>query len=262
MKLKMIVAALAFAAAGSANAAISPSTSGNGELFVVVEDTIAGYSFVGDLGIAMDSFDASVNQSFVLTDWSQWSAFNTAIGGNLSNATFAVMAVDSTGTAAGADRLWTSSSAKYVVAEDIAATKSAQLGAATTQADMLLGNLNINNGTLGGDMDTVANGSAYATTGSAGYWDDNEGDSLKAKLPFSQFTSASEAANFGFMVTGGTQSSLTLINYTEAAGQWSIQGGNLNYAMATAPVPEPETYALMLAGLGLVGFMARRRNAA
>lgn len=28
-----------------------------------------------------------------------------------------------------------------------------------------------------------------------------------------------------------------------------------------APVPEPETYAMMLAGLALVGFAARRRNA-
>ncbi|MFN4064546.1 MAG: PEP-CTERM sorting domain-containing protein [Parazoarcus communis] len=25
-------------------------------------------------------------------------------------------------------------------------------------------------------------------------------------------------------------------------------------------MPEPETYAMLLAGLGLVGFMARRRN--
>ncbi len=28
----------------------------------------------------------------------------------------------------------------------------------------------------------------------------------------------------------------------------------------TAPVPEPETYALMLAGLGIIGFMGRRRR--
>jgi hypothetical protein len=29
-----------------------------------------------------------------------------------------------------------------------------------------------------------------------------------------------------------------------------------------AAIPEPETYALMLAGLGLLGFVARRRRAA
>jgi hypothetical protein len=27
-----------------------------------------------------------------------------------------------------------------------------------------------------------------------------------------------------------------------------------------APVPEPETYAMMLMGLGLMGFVARRRK--
>jgi len=32
--------------------------------------------------------------------------------------------------------------------------------------------------------------------------------------------------------------------------------------VALAPVPEPETYAMMLGGLGLLGFMARRRKAA
>ena len=32
------------------------------------------------------------------------------------------------------------------------------------------------------------------------------------------------------------------------------------FTQSLAPIPEPETYALMLAGLGLLGFMARRRK--
>ena len=34
------------------------------------------------------------------------------------------------------------------------------------------------------------------------------------------------------------------------------------YSVTLAPVPEPETYALLLAGLGMVGTIARRRRIA
>jgi len=46
-------------------------------------------------------------------------------------------------------------------------------------------------------------------------------------------------------------------------GLSSQQVGNRNNPgvwSTTAPVPEPETYAMMLAGLGLLGFVARRRK--
>jgi hypothetical protein len=36
---------------------------------------------------------------------------------------------------------------------------------------------------------------------------------------------------------------------------------NDGQVIAMGVIPEPETYALMLAGLGLIGFMGQRKNA-
>lgn len=46
-------------------------------------------------------------------------------------------------------------------------------------------------------------------------------------------------------------------------GNYSIgllQSGKYQDVVTVTPVPEPETYAMMLAGLGLMGFVARRRK--
>ena len=46
-----------------------------------------------------------------------------------------------------------------------------------------------------------------------------------------------------------------------ANGSYLYDQANINVELsAAAPVPEPETYALMLAGLGVIGFVARRRQ--
>lgn len=63
---------------------------------------------------------------------------------------------------------------------------------------------------------------------------------------------------FSFTVTGTGLDKLTF----KAAGINDSYGGSLDNVTLTAAVPEPETYAMMLFGLGLVGFAARRKGTA
>ena len=43
--------------------------------------------------------------------------------------------------------------------------------------------------------------------------------------------------------------------------RWNASNPGDHVRVFTAAIPEPQTYALMLAGLAAVGFMARRRRA-
>jgi hypothetical protein len=67
----------------------------------------------------------------------------------------------------------------------------------------------------------------------------------------------------------GTSDSLGMIIFTGGQGQAlptlsfdvvSIEQPSMALAAVSAPVPEPENYAMFLAGLGLIGAIARRRS--
>ena len=76
----------------------------------------------------------------------------------------------------------------------------------------------------------------------------------------------SQFKTLGGLVGDGMNANTRLFTITGTGGTLinsiTFKSSNIAFEVATAPIPEPETYALMLAGLGAVGFMARRRRAA
>ena len=64
-----------------------------------------------------------------------------------------------------------------------------------------------------------------------------------------------DGTHYGFAEFAGT--------FLTSYGFESMPGVGIDVGAAlAAPVPEPETYALLLAGLGVIGLMSRRRKAA
>lgn len=107
------------------------------------------------------------------------------------------------------------------------------------------------------------------------YWSNNAAPNLHdGSTSFINFShdglgwsgSTVEGSIFATLVAGGLDVRATHLFFR--AGEYngfgdSTNGSNNDYlvwGVGVAPIPEPETYALLLAGLGLLGFAAQRRR--
>ncbi|MTV39943.1 FxDxF family PEP-CTERM protein [Duganella radicis] len=66
---------------------------------------------------------------------------------------------------------------------------------------------------------------------------------------------------YSFSFTTGATAGSQLLTFSSVGGD-GYSGAVLDNVSLAAAVPEPETYAMLLAGLGLVGFAARRKKQA
>ncbi len=137
-----------------------------------------------------------------------------------------------------------------------------------SNADASSGNAWFDNGT---GMDKFANLSGFDSTGKfdGSYAAGNGILSGQAKaLPFYMVVASSTdpfakatMAPFGYDLDGDGVIEFGNADGLNEYGLWTLQGSTLTFSNpAVAAVPEAETYAMMLAGLGLVGFMVRRRR--
>ncbi len=288
MKLKLIAAALAFAATGNAFAitAADDVSSGNSFLLLTVLDSSynggVGRAYIRSLEVGMNDFgtmnqlaafpgsirDDGVNNADGQT-WSggaAWTSFVTGVS-DVNALTWDVTALDSNGTSA-------------LNQKRVLTTSNTNLQTAVANAGVLFNNNSI---TLAGTNQDVYWDAAIAALGNgtevvvddgasnafaigAGKHSNNLGGQITA---INTMTNIGDADGMGFYYLTRSSASNTAEAVAKAYGDGAdldyrfslASNGTLTYAApVAAPVPEADTYALMLAGLGLVGFLARRRK--
>ncbi|MQY51002.1 PEP-CTERM sorting domain-containing protein [Rhodocyclus gracilis] len=251
-KLKMIAAAAAMVVAGGASAApINNGANGNGDLFFNIWDRTGSYT--RNLGIDLNSFETLVATGKTNLVFGADTLLTSFLGTHTGALNWNVLATDKQGavrvleTAQAAAKLTNKDSNIVVTAagqttalvtginSKLAASNSAIYGTADTGY--------INRATSGSNVGiSVINNNIGWTTAALGTLNNNSfanGLLLKEALGNATGITAIQIATLG----GGD---------TRA---W-FKDGTLTIAAA---VPEPESYAMLLAGLGMLGFMARRR---
>lgn len=269
LQLKALVAALGIALAGGANAEITYSATGNGELIFTVYDMGADLaSNADDRAYVRDlNMGALVNGSVAGGELNHWASvstspapilnpdkllpttpgFNVAADANLSaflagssdlsRLRWNIAAADSNGT----DRfLITADSISDAQTPIIANFRNfGQSG-----ADVYVANIN---SSLGSNESAILNG------GDA--WINLWGDNVAGRTAFSTTAGLGGSLNFFLLSEKSTFGSTTAKVTVQQFEQWQLgNDGTLVYA-----VPEPGTWAMLAAGLLMVGGIARRR---
>lgn len=287
MKLQTIVAALALAATGAANASLNDFTTGNSSLAFIAYDSVAtgantavGSVFV-DLGLNLNDFDPRVAGNLAGANNKVVWNFNTNTitkNGTLVNATNDFSSFAAFISANGVDAKW------GVIAADSISVPQRVLTTGTPTATQL--NQQNSSATAGSlavqSLYVTTNGLLNSSVDNASYFANNAAD--VAYIPVGTnfgpngnwvnkqkwaAVTANNQTNFTLndgdgseLVVGASEAGWDTTGLLNDKGTWTLDkaAGTLTWQTAVA-VPEPSTYVLALVGLAAMGAVARRRAA-
>lgn len=260
MNFKKIVSATLFTLlASNAIAKIDDSvaTSGSGELFLTIIDSVGERSYTRDLGISLSDFisGVSIGQIWSFTNDTNLNTFITETS-NFNQLEWNIGALDGTGL-----NRYLSSIGLNSVMPSFSNFTTARFN---DNSDIYLANVNTlgshPNTNNGSSIATIADGLAYA--GSA-VWGGNFGGVATGFNNLININDKSELILFEQWSTTTANRFLpgnsTFMTFNDMKYQVDYDGASFN--IAPAPVPEPETYALMGLGLIVLGSSLCRKNA-
>lgn len=269
--LKTLAAAVVMAAAATGAQAdiVTGSVAGNGELFFSIWDangsytrglsTLIGTPTAAQTTAGYTSFEGALAATGNIDlSWAADAKLNTWLASaDVATLKWSIVANDTQG----ANRLLTT----YTAPEPVTTKSNNVIFAGSANVTQFLNAVNaIMPNTVGASVTTAAGTAAYAgnTSGTTPF-----SDTVAGKLNFSNAGSLANnsfASGLGFMRIDAAANNTSASLYNEykegstAVNVWLDSSNTLH--IAAVPVPEPESYAMLLAGLGMIGFMARRRN--
>jgi hypothetical protein len=258
MKIKLIALAVAALVSGAANAAIDAGSTGNGNLLFTAWDSNSSYTL--NTGYNFTTFQSAVTASTAGTNFYNFSdalLTNWLSTANAAEVKWTIFATD----ISGAQRTLTTSQTGTAGAKMF----NDQVTAMNTAGNLFI-DQNLNTGPFSGAaVDAVSLSSTTAYTGTSGF---AFGDPLYAANFNSNGTLANNSAATGLSVIrvdaintdAAVQSTYFQYNRAQAPVVAYLGADKSFHIGAVAAVPEADSLAMLLAGMGLVGSIARRRN--
>lgn len=279
-KQLVALAAMALVAGGVQAAMTSAAAPGNSSVVFIAIDTNSNAGFIADLGLSMSDFANVTSANLPQGTWNfatDSTSFAAATGNSWSAAYGTFKAAQS-----GGDLVWGVVAADGVSGSAVAGRGVLASGnptvanmTAITNTTALFNGISAFNTFVAaasnqGNIASANNGAAATSAASGSAWlpnsiGNNFSTSSAGNITWNYMSANGAVSNFQWVQAAVANPVVVQFGASNATDSLAANPLTFTFDIATntlvAAVPEPGTYAMLLAGIAALGFVARRRQA-